>query len=128
MHARLGLVLLAVTDLPRACAFYRAAFGFDVTVEVPVYVELALPDGMRLGLYAREGFARNTGQLPVEVPQGAIAGSELYFLVDDVEAAAARLEAAGGRLLSARAARYWGDEAAYYADPNGNVVVVARTL
>ncbi len=36
------------------------------------------------------------------------------------------MERAGGRLLSARAARAWGDEAAYFADPEGNVLVVAR--
>jgi len=32
------------------------------------------------------------------------------------------------RLLSPLAARPWGHEAAYFADPDGNVVVVARPL
>ncbi|MBI2932661.1 MAG: VOC family protein, partial [Planctomycetes bacterium] len=44
------------------------------------------------------------------------------------EPAIARIEATGARLLSARAPRPWGDEAAYYADPDGNVVVLARRL
>jgi len=38
------------------------------------------------------------------------------------------LEAAGARLLSAAAPRDWGDEAAYFADPDGNVLVVARPV
>jgi predicted enzyme related to lactoylglutathione lyase len=64
--------------------------------------------------------------LPVAVEDGAITGAEIYLRCDDVEAAVDRLEAAGGRLLSALAPRDWGDDAAYYADPDGNVIVVAR--
>ena len=50
------------------------------------------------------------------------------FFCDDLPSAVARLEAAGARALSALAARPWGDEAAYFADPCGNVIVVARPL
>lgn len=120
------LTILAVDDVARARAFYGAAFGWAVAVDVPVYVELALPGGMRLGLYERVGFGRNTGQVPARVPSGELAPTELYFQSDDLEAACARLEAAGARLLSARAARPWGDEVAYYADPDGNVLALAR--
>lgn len=120
------LTILAVADLARSVAFYREAFGWPARVEVPVYVELALPDGRGLGLYARDGFARNVGQTPVLHAPDRIGGTELYFHVDDLDGATRRLEAAGALVLSPRAARDWGDEAAYYADPDGNVVVVAR--
>ena len=39
-----------------------------------------------------------------------------------------RLTARGARCLSPLAPRPWGDEAAYFEDPDGNVVVVARPL
>ena len=52
----------------------------------------------------------------------------LYLRVDDLPAAVDALEAAGARLLSAAAPRDWGDEAAYFADPDGNVLVVARPV
>ena len=123
---RLDLVILAVTDLPRAVAFWCAALELRPRVQVPVYVELELPGGMALGLYEREGFGRNTGQTPSLAVPGAIQPTELYFRCDDLDAAIARLEHAGARCLSPRAPRDWGDEAAYYADPDGNVVVVAR--
>lgn len=126
MTARHVLTILAVEDLPRAVAFYRAAFGFGQLVDVPVYVEFELPGGMRLGLYDRRGFAHNTGQPPALPPPGATSGAEIYFHVADLDEAIARLQAAGARLLSARAPRDWGDEAAYFADPDGNVLVVAR--
>jgi len=122
------LTILAVEDLERSTTFYRGAFGWPTCVEVPVYVEFELPDGRGLGLYRREGFGRNTGQTPMVVPAGELVGNELYFHVTDLEAAVQRLARAGARELSPIAARDWGDEAAYFADPDGNVIVVARPL
>ena len=124
----LTLVILAVRDLPQAVRFYRDALGCPQTVDVPVYVEFELPGGQRLGLYERRAFGLNTGQVPEETPKGALTGTELYFYPDDVLAAIFRLEWAGARKLSALAERGWGDEAAYFADPDGNVLVVARRL
>ncbi len=72
-------------------------------------------------------------------------GAIVIFAVEDVERSAAfyrqafawtarvstpvyvELETAGARCLSPRAVRPWGDEAAYYADPDGNVIAVAKT-
>ena len=56
--ARLGLVILAVGDLPRASTFYRSVFGRMAVIDTPVYSEFELPAGMRLGLYERGAFAR----------------------------------------------------------------------
>jgi predicted enzyme related to lactoylglutathione lyase len=60
-EARLALLILAVEDLNRAVAFYRAAFGWFQTVDDAIYAEFALPGNQRLGLYARASFGRNTG-------------------------------------------------------------------
>ncbi len=124
--ARHVLTILAVEDLPRAVTFYRGAFGWEHLVDVPVYAEFALPGGMRLGLYERKGFGRNTGQTPARIAAGEIVPTELYFHVEDLQAAIDRLTGAGARCLSPLAARDWGDEAAYFSDPDGNVLVVAR--
>jgi predicted enzyme related to lactoylglutathione lyase len=119
-------LILAVEDLIRAVRFYRAAFGWVQTVDGAIYAEFALPDDQRLGLYARAGFERNVGQAPLKGRRGEITGTEFYLYVDDLAAAIARVEAAGSRALSPRAQRAWGDEAAYFADPDGNVIVLAR--
>ena len=123
MIARHTLTILAVADLPRASKFYDAVFGWKVSVDVPVYRELELPGGNRLGLYARDAFAKNTGQLPGIAP--GTTATELYFQVDDLAAFVARLRRSGARELSAPAPRDWGDTCAYFADPDGNVLVVA---
>jgi catechol 2,3-dioxygenase-like lactoylglutathione lyase family enzyme len=128
MTVRHVLTILAVDDLGRAVEFYTRGFGWERPVETPAYAEFALPGGMRLGLYDRQGFARNTGEPPSRPPPGALTSTELYFHTEDLEAAIDRLRAAGARELSRLTPRDWGDEAAYLADPDGNVIVLARPL
>lgn len=123
---RLALVILAVDSLPRSVEFYVQAFGWAKAVDTAAYVELALPAGMRMGLYEREAFGRNIGEPPAQAPSGPTA-TELYLVVDDVEATFARVLAAGGRMLSPVAPRGWGDVVGYVADPDGNVVAVASS-
>ena len=122
------LTILAVSDLDAASRFYREAFGWPARVAVPVYVEFELPDGRGLGLYRRDGFARNTGAYPEPMPGGGISSTELYFHVLDLDSIETRLLQSGARQLSPRAHREWGDEASYFTDPDGNVLVVARPL
>jgi uncharacterized glyoxalase superfamily protein PhnB len=62
---------------------------------------------------------------PERCPHGAITATELYLHVDDLDAAIERLRAAGASELAPAAPRPWGDTAAYYADPDGNVIAVA---
>lgn len=122
------LTILAVQDLARSRRFYTEAFGWPVAVDVPVYVEFLLPGGMRLGLYDHRGFSRNTG-VPSTAPQADhTSPAEVYLHCEDVVDAAARLQRAGARLLSPLMHRDWGDEAAYLADPDGHVLVVALPL
>lgn len=122
----LSLVILAVEDRNLSLTFYRETFGWLLAVDVPTYAELALPGGMRLGIYDRRGFGRNFGQQPR--PANGIACTELYVHVDDVEIVGDRVMRAGGRLLDECRPRDWGDEVAYYSDPDGNVIALARTL
>ena len=125
---RHALTILAVERLRESVDFYRAAFAWESSVETPVYVEFTLPGGQRIGLYERESFGRNTGKSPAIVAEGEIAPTELYFYADDLPWAIERLRSAGARELSSLALRPWGDEAAYFADPSGNVLVLARTV
>lgn len=121
-------LVLAVDDVEQAKAFYDRAFGWKPHLEWPdEYAELVLPDADRLGLYRREGFATTAGAEPVEL-NGRVSTAYLYVRVDDLDDTIARLQKAGARSLSSRSERSWGEEAAYFADPDGNVVAVARRL
>jgi predicted enzyme related to lactoylglutathione lyase len=125
-EARHVLTILAVENLASSAAFYRAAFDWAPAVETPVYVEFTIPGEQRIGLYQREGFWRNTCQTPARIPAGELAPVELYFYAAEIQSAIERLIAAGARELSSLRRRDWGDEAAYFADPSGNVLVLAR--
>lgn len=126
MLATLGLVIFAVDDVETAATFYRDAFAWEPTVNTPAYVELALPAGIRFGLYDRRGFAKNVGEQPL--PSAGIGSAELYIYVDNLDEACSRLRRAGARELSAAAARDWGDVVAYFADPDRNVIALARPI
>ena len=119
----LVLIVLAVRDLARMRDFYRTVLGWDAIVDGLVYVELR-SRAMRLGLYRDDAFGRNIGGTPE--PSPPITRSEVYFHCADLDGAIASALASHARLLSPRAPRAWGDEAAYFADPEGNVVVLAR--
>ena len=126
MPASHVLTILAVADLARSASFYDQIFGWTKSVEEPVYVEYELPRGMRLGLYARASFAVNTGTAPMVCSGQGTTASELYFHVEDLAEAERRAADAGARRLSHAALRPWGDIASYLADPDGNVIVLAR--
>ncbi len=123
---RLIMTVLAVADLKHSARFYQEAFGWTVTLEVPVAVKLELPNGHELMLYQREAFGSNTNQLPETLAKSAISGTEFYIHVTDLRETIRLLKTLGARELSGRAQRPWGDEVAYYADLDGNVLAVAQ--
>ena len=129
IDANLVLTALAVKNVDVSAKFYKTVFDWSVSFEIQdVLVNFVLPSGMDLMLYNREAYAKNTNHLPEIVPKNSISGTELYFHVDDLKEVISRLNSAGSTELSALAPRDWGDEAAYFADPDGNVLVVSKPL
>ena len=129
MLPRVVQVIVAVADLERSLAFYEQAFDWtrNDRIDFPNYVELLPPDGGSLGLYEREGYAETVGAEPAVVSNEHVSPAYLYVRLEDVEAAVARIEAAGGRPLSPLRSRSWGERAAWFADPDGNVIAVAAS-
>src|SRR5579863_5638850 len=128
-EVRLALVIFAVQDLPRAVRFYVDAFGWQPTVETSEYVELALPGGPRFGLYDRTRYASNVEGVVMSAPMfGVVSTSELYLYPTDLELTLRNAVRAGARVLSLLTPRTWGDEVAYFADPDDNVIALARPL
>ena len=121
------LTIIAVDNLESSGRFYDEVFGWERRIDAPVYIEYQLPGGQGLGVYQRANFANNTGQIPIPTPPApGTTSTELYFHVDAPEISIDRLKRVGARELSPLQMRDWGDEAAYYADPDNNVIVIAR--
>jgi predicted enzyme related to lactoylglutathione lyase len=123
-------VIFAVSDLERSLALYEQAFGWprNEWIDYTNYVELLPPDGGALGLFEREGYAGLVGAEPADIPAGRVSPAYLYVRVEDAEALVQRLEEAGARRLTDFARQSWGETAAWFADPDGNVVAVAQAV
>jgi catechol 2,3-dioxygenase-like lactoylglutathione lyase family enzyme len=91
-------VIFAVSNLADSLDFYERGLGWprNERIDYTNYVELLAPDGGALGLFERAGFTETVGARPADLPEDRVAPAYLYARVDDVEATAARLEAAGG--------------------------------
>jgi len=121
-------LIFAVKDVDRSVAFYQGVFGWsrNERIDYREYVELHAPDGT-LGLCERDTYASLTGAPPMTPRNGDVSPAYLYVRVPDVREAIAKLDEAGARPLAPLASRSWGDRAAWFADPDGNVVAVAQT-
>lgn len=87
--------------------------------------EFSLTATTRLGLMPQSGAQRLLG---AEHANGHGIRGETYLYVDDPALYAGRALKAGGKLVSKLAARNWGDEAVYVTDPDGHLLVFARSL
>lgn len=115
-----------VRDQQASEAFYRALLGCEPVLSVPGMSEFELGDGCVLGLMPERGIARLLGSAlrdPAEA--NGIPRAELYLVAPQARELQRRAIAAGARELSPFAARDWGHEVAYVADPDGHVLAFA---
>ncbi len=121
------VTILATRDLKRSVAFYTTAFDWSIRTQNKTYVEFDLPGGRGIALCTTEGFRQEVGAWPQEVEDG-ISNVQVYLRCDDLPRTIAKLHTAGARPLSKVNSRSWGEEVAYFADPDGHVIAVARHL
>lgn len=120
MEQRLSVVSLAVADLKRSTAFYRAlGWSFAFEAEEVAFIQL---NGVVLSLFP--GLAKDAG-----VPLGSGARTALAHNVrerDGVDAALSEAEAAGGTITRPAHDAEWGGRTGYFADPDGHLWEVAH--
>ena len=108
-HHTIDYVELVAPDLEAAKAFYTAAFGWSLTDYGPDYAGIQ-GDGKEQGGLRRDG----------EV----IVGGPLVILYsDDIDASAAAVTAAGGKIVEP-IYPFPGGRRFHFADPAGNVLAV----
>lgn len=101
-------VRIAVRDLRRAAAFYRALFGWAIVGEGPGELRFRAPGGMR-GAFWADG-------------EPSTAGPELYVRVEGLDAAVKRAVALGGARLARPGPGPAGGRMAQVLDTEGNRV------
>jgi lactoylglutathione lyase len=125
---QLGYVILYVPDVPKAVAFYEAAFGLQrrFVHESGQYAELAT--GATALAFADEattplcdGFVRNRLSAPP-------AGAEVGLVTEDVEGAFSLALAAGAVAVLQPTAKPWGQVVSYVRDLNGFLVEICSRV
>ncbi|WP_116050231.1 VOC family protein [Amycolatopsis palatopharyngis] len=119
---RIDYVITYVESLSGSVEFYRDVIGLDVRVEGDGYVEFAV-ENTKFSLFERAKLPALIGGTAGRAPTGEIA-----FVVDDVDAEAARLRRAGVDILTGPVDRPWGERTLHFADPDGNVVEFAQKI
>ena len=109
--ARINYVELPAADIEAAKAFYGAAFGFALTDFGPSYAATTSGD-VDLGL---QGDAAEAAKAPLAVIE-----------VEDLEAALAAVQAAGGAIVRPIFA-FPGGHRFQFKDPNGNELAAVKS-
>ena len=105
-------------DQERASSFYTATFGWDLTAMPEMKYVLATTGPSDQGPPSEPGFI-NGGLLE---RSEAIAAPVLTVEVDDIEATLAQVEERGGATVSTKQAVGEMGFAAYFTDPEGNLM------
>ena len=126
MVERIDNVGVAVTDLERAIAFYRA-LGFEVEAHDETPAATMTAGGARLWVFQTSAAARDPQRAP-DLVANRPGFDHVSFWVGDVDGAAAAARAAGLDLESDPADQEWGYRAASLLDPDGNRVFLLGPL
>jgi len=116
-------------DVVRSVGFYRS-LGFEETFRtpsegVPIHVELVL-DGFKVGIASVDSAVADHG-LPLDLTQPG-RGMEIVLWTDDLDAAYARLFAAGAQPLSTPHDWLGTLRVAWLADPDNNPIELVQRV
>ncbi len=130
MRAKISLITLLADDGPALAAWYRDALGFrPLADKLDVYTEFE-HEGVRFAVCSRSELLRLTGAPSYQEARRGQA-VELAFEVDsasEVDTTYAALVASGATPVSSPQDLPWGQRAAFFADPEGNIHEVFTNL
>jgi len=121
--------ILYVRDQEASRAFYEAVLNQKPTLHVQGMTEFTLGPGLKLGLMPENGIAKILAEkTPHPNTANGVPRCELYLKYGKINKFYARALQAGALPISPPAARDWGHEVAYVADPDGHVIAFAGAL
>lgn len=122
MQGKIALVTILTDDVPRLVAFYRDVLGFAAENPSGAMTEF-VSEGVRFAVCNRNELAKATHHPRFSEPARGQA-FELAFPLptpDDVDRAYAEITADGATPIQPPATMPWGQRAAFFADPDGNI-------
>jgi len=116
--------VIMTDDVAGTAAFYRAHFGFVALFAADWYVHLQSAQDPSVNLAVLDG---GHATIP-ESARGRVGGLLLNFEVEDVDAAHARLSAAGLPMLLSLRDEAFGQRHFITADPNGVLIDIIKPI
>lgn len=112
--------IVTTAELDRLLPFYTDVLGGAVHYQFP-------PEGppAYVGLHFGES-SFGLGHDPDFKPAQGSPAISLWLYVDDCDAVAERIRAAGGRIVAEPADQPWGERVAHAEDPDGNQLILGQ--
>lgn len=123
MQARVVHFEVPYDDQDRATTFYREVFGWEIQAIPEMDYHFALTGPTDDNGPTEPGFI-DGGMMKRE---GAVSGPVLTLAVEDIDAALAQIEGAGGATVTGRQQVGEMGFAAYFTDPEGNLLGLWQT-
>lgn len=118
--------MLYAKDVEALAAFYRA-LGFEERSRMPAADGSPGFIGLRRDDAELAVATEDSPRMLAGVEPGPGPRHELFVYVDDLETILARLRDAEAAVLREPTAMPWGEQIAFVADPEGNIVTLAAT-
>jgi predicted lactoylglutathione lyase len=125
MSASITLVTVGVADIAKATVFYER-LGFVRSKQASqTAISFFQAGPVVLALFGRDALDDDAQAEALWTGNGGIALAQNVASEAEVDAAMAKAEAAGARVLKPAAKTFWGGYDGYFADPDGHVWEVA---
>ncbi len=123
----INVVVLFVSDLDRAKAFYRDTLGLEIGDEDPQSVMFSLGSAMLL-LIANSAGQELLGDGAIATSRPSGTTFQMVSFVEEVDALFSDLTAKGVEFVRQPVGQPWGLRTAHFKDPEGNVWELAQPV
>lgn len=124
-----AIFIIYVEDQVRSKDFYKVILQKDPVLDVQGMTEFEINEHTKLGIMPEAGIAKLLGDGIIHPSKGnGIPRCEMYLHVDSPKDFYNRAIQAGAKPISENLMRDWGDEVAYCADFDGNIIAFARKV
>lgn len=121
--------ILYVENQEISTGFYSKVFRQAPVLNVPGMTEFRLAENFTLGLMPNSSIAKIlNGKTPTPQSGTGIPRCELYLYVENIEAELDNILQNSIELISGLGERDWGDNAFYFADPDGHIIAFASKI
>lgn len=121
MFKKLFAACLLVDDFDESLEFYRDKLGLEVNSQEGKFADFKLGE-TSLAIFEK---SEATAMLPAQYMKSG-GGAVIGFQVDDVSKVCEELTSKGIKIIEGPKKTDWGQEVAYFLDPDGNIWEVSK--